>query len=43
MRLEEEDDEPDLVRDFLLKGEQELFRQNKLFLEKGTAYTKPRG
>lgn len=36
--------EPDLVReDFLLKGEQELFRQSGLFLDKGTAYTKPRG
>lgn len=36
--------ELDLVReDFLLKGKQELFRQGGLFLDKGTAYTKPRG
>lgn len=37
--------EPDLVReeDFILKGEQELFRQSGLFLEKGTAYKVPRG
>lgn len=36
--------DPDLVReDSLLKGEQELFRQGGLFLDKGTAYTKPRG
>lgn len=28
-------EEPNLVRGFLLKGEQELLRQSELFLEKG--------
>lgn len=35
--------EPGLVGNFLLKGEQELFRQSGFFLETGAAYMEPGG